>query len=110
MKQLLSTWILILTSLSVQAEPVPAYYPKFFPNSGVVSEINIGAGTMVVQDKRVFFGNDLRVHTTRTRSASMLNIQPGTRIGYKYTPDAQGRPMVFEIWVLPPRQPALPLP
>lgn len=110
MKMSLLAAILTATSAMASAENLPDYYPEFFRNSGIVSTIDVGGKTMVVHDMRVDLDNDTKVYTRRSQSASLLNIEPGSLIGYNYRLNKNGRPVAYEVWVLPDGHPTLPLP
>ncbi len=83
------------------ASELPEYYPTGFRLVGTLQRIDTSRNLLVLDDIRLPYSPNFKVHTLNTEFGTIHNLRPGLRIGIKLVPGRNGRPMVSEVWVLP---------
>ena len=96
------TVVLLLVLLLGQpgfAQQFPSYYPQGgFQRVGMLDDVQIKRGVIVVNDIPYTVANSTVVHSTSSFSVPMSNLRVGSQIGYKLS--GSGR-VITEIWLLP---------
>lgn len=93
--------VLVLWHAAGSATTLPEYYPKAFAQWGVVSQVDVAAGEMIVNDQTIRIARDANVYTPNTRHETVHGLRPGVRIAWG-SGGARSPGAVTAIWVLPP--------
>jgi hypothetical protein len=102
-KLILSTGVLMLAlshAVAGAAGGVPDYYPNAFAQWGVITNIDAGAGRIVINDLTVPIAPDLKVYTPTTRHETQHVLRIGMRVAYG-AGGARAPGTLTELWVLP---------
>jgi len=92
--------LLILLPISASAATLPDYYPEDFQMSGVIDQIDIKRGVIVVNDLPWSLSMNARVQTMNSEFSRLLSLRTGMIIGFKMN-SINGKMLIAEIWVLP---------
>ncbi len=102
-KLMLSTGFLLIAlwhSSAGAASGLPDYYPGAFAQWGVITNIDVATGQVVIGDLPVQVDPGARIYTTNTRHETLHGLRIGMRVAYgpggARTPGA-----ITELWVLP---------
>ena len=80
---------------------LPDYYPSTFNKWGIIDRLDISRGEIVVNDTLMHISDNVKVHTTSTRFASVRALGKGAIIGVIFSTTSSVKRMIDEIWILP---------
>ncbi|HEC17807.1 MAG TPA: hypothetical protein ENI97_00495 [Gammaproteobacteria bacterium] len=80
---------------------LPAGYPSAFQARGIVGGIR-SSHEIIVEGSRYALSIKVQVHSPSSRHASIMDLRPGTEIGFSYDRGGNNTRTITEIWVLPP--------
>jgi len=79
---------------------MPNDHPRFFPHSGVVTQIDVVNKTIVINDAMFNFNETIKVHQLDSSTGSIYEIRKGNQVGCTFTRDRNGHFTATEIWIL----------
>ena len=85
-----------LMSTPAMAQKFPGYYPDEFPEVGVIDGINLGAGTIRIDDSVYRVSPKAVLRSRSSKQDSMTRLRVGTNVGFR----ARGG-VIIEFWLLP---------
>ena len=83
------------------AQAVSASLPPVFAHTGVISQVDPGTHSIVVNNTRVYLSSTVTVHGLR-KTGSFSMLQSGEIVGWAPVGHNQEGGTVTEIWILPP--------
>jgi len=98
---LFTLWLAAVMSMPYAAE-APAGPPPVFQAVGKISRLDIPGQTVVINDTPYRLTATAKVHTPRTRFATLQDLATGMTVGVTVANGGGATPRVTEIWVLPP--------
>jgi len=98
----------LLTPVEMPNKTKESKYPGEYQRSGRVSTQDGSERSIVISGKKYYYGINTKVHTPQSDFSSIQTLVKGTNVGINYTEDANGRRLLYEVWVLPPELPGTP--
>ena len=85
-----------LISTHAMAQKFPGYYPDEFPEVGVIDGINLGAGTIRIDDSVYRVSPNAVIRSRSSEEDSMTRLRIGTNVGFRVRSG-----VIIEFWLLP---------
>lgn len=92
--------LLFLLGGIAHAAGLPDYYPVRFEKVGVIDDVNIGAGKIIINDKLYQLGKDTPINSLSRKGDSIARLKRGANVGITFTRYGRVR-AVTEVWLLP---------
>ena len=84
-------------STQAMAQKFPSYYPeKGFNQSGVIDDVNLGMGEIIINDSVYRVSPQAVVRSLSSREDSMTRLRVGANVGFKISGG-----VIKEFWLLP---------
>ncbi len=99
-------WTVLLATTTLlpaiaSAHELPEYYPAGFQLVGTIQRIDTSRNLLVLDDVRLPYSPNFKVHTLNTEFGTIHDLRPGLKIGVKMLPARNGQFLISEVWVLP---------
>lgn len=83
-------------STHAMAQKFPSYYPVEFPESGIIDDLNLDMGEIIIDDSVYRVSPRAVVRSLSSREDSMTRLRAGANVGFKMTGG-----VITEFWLLP---------
>ncbi|MGB5511169.1 MAG: hypothetical protein WBM87_05620 [Woeseiaceae bacterium] len=85
-----------LMSTHAMAQKFPSYYPAEFAETGIIDDLNLGMGEIIINDSVYRVSPQAVVRSLSSREDSMTRLRLGANVGFKMSGGA-----ITEFWLLP---------
>jgi hypothetical protein len=83
-------------STHAMAQKFPSYYPAEFPETGIIDDLNLGMGEIIINDSVYRVSPQAVVRSLSSSEDSMTRLRLGANVGFKMSGGA-----ITEFWLLP---------